>query len=127
MIVRIALACSLVLVACNKDSAKSASVTTEPTKTAPASGDRYDITVTEKGFEPDDVKVPAGKLVTLVFERKTDETCAKELILTLADGSRIEKKLPLNTPVEIATTFPRGGKLGYACGMDMIKGTITVQ
>ena len=65
MIVRIAIACSLALVACNKDSAKSESTKTEPPKVAEA---RFDIKVTEKGFEPDDVKVPAGKPVTLVFE-----------------------------------------------------------
>jgi len=123
MIVRIAIACTLALVACNKDST-SASPKVETPRT---SSDRFDIKVTDKGFEPDDVKVPAGKPVTLVFERKTDQTCAKEVILTLADGSKIEKKLPLDTPVEIATTFPTGGKLGYACGMDMLKGTITVQ
>lgn len=124
MIVRIALVCSLALVACNKDSAKS-----EPTKTEPANvaQGRFDIKVTDKGFEPDDVKVPAGKPVTLVFERKTDQTCAKQVVITMADGSKIEKQLPLNTEVEIAATFPTAGKVGYACGMDMVKGTITVQ
>ena len=127
MIIRIALVCSLALVACNKDSANTESAKTEPAKAAAASGDRFDIKVTDKGFEPDDVKVPAGKLVTFVFERKTEQTCAKEIVLTLADGSKIERKLPLDTPVEIATTFPTGGKVGYACSMDMIKGTITVQ
>ncbi len=78
-------------------------------------------------FEPDDVKVPAGKPVTLVFERMTDETCAKQVVLKMADGSKIERDLPLGKPVELAATFPAAGKLGYACGMDMIKGTITVQ
>ena len=71
--------------------------------------------------------VPVGKPVTLVFERKTEQTCAKQVVLTMDDGKRIEKALPMNAPVEIATTFPKAGKLGYACGMDMIKGTITVQ
>lgn len=126
MMIRIALACSLALVACSKDSAKS-----EPTKAeskpSVASATRFDVKVTEKGFEPDDINVPAGKPVTLVFERKTDQTCAKQVVIKMADGSKIEKDLPLNTPVEIATTFPAAGKLGYACGMDMVKGTITVQ
>jgi len=125
MSARIAFAIALAAAGCSK----SNSTKSEPTKAAPApaSADHFDIKVTEKGFEPDDVNVPAGKPVTIVFERKTDQTCAKEVVLTMADGSKIEKQLPLNTPVEIATTFPKGGKLGYACGMDMIKGTITVQ
>lgn len=93
--------------------------------TAPKSP--YEIDITEKGFEPGDLAVPAGKPVTLVFQRKTDQTCAKQIVLDPGDGKKIEKDLPLNTPVEIAMTFPRAGKLSYACGMDMMKGTITVQ
>lgn len=87
----------------------------------------YQIDVTERGFEPSDLPVPAGKPVTLVFDRKTDATCAKEIVLDTGDGNKIRKALPLNTPVEIAATFPKSGKLSYACGMDMMKGTITVQ
>lgn len=87
----------------------------------------YEIDVTEKGFEPGDLPVPAGKPVTLVFNRKTDETCAKKIVLDMGDGNKVEKDLPLNKPVEIATTFPKAGKLSYACSMDMMKGTITVQ
>jgi len=88
---------------------------------------RIEITVTEKGFEPESVNVPAGKPVTLVFDRKTDKTCAREVILTMDDGKTIERKLPLDTPVELAVTFPKAGKLGYACSMEMFKGAIVVQ
>ncbi len=116
---------SLVLAtACGK---KDDSSSTSTTSSKPADPARIDIKVTDKGFEPADVSVPAGKPVTLVFERKTEQTCAKEVVLTMDDGKKIEKALPINTPVEIAATFPKAGKLGYACGMDMIKGTITVQ
>lgn len=100
---------------------------TSATSAKPADATRFNINVTEHGFEPADVSVPAGKPVTLVFERKTDQTCAKEVVLTMDDGKKIEKQLPLNTPVELAATFPKAGKLSYACGMDMIKGTVTVQ
>jgi plastocyanin domain-containing protein len=116
--IALATACST-----KEDSSQPTSTTsTKPTDTA-----RFEIKVTENGFEPADVSVPAGKPVTLVFERKTDNTCAKEVVLTMDDGKKIDKELPLNTPVELAATFPKAGKLGYACGMDMIKGTITVQ
>jgi plastocyanin domain-containing protein len=98
-----------------------------PAVAAPVDASRLAIKITEKGFEPADVNVPAGKPVTLVFERTTDETCAKQVIMTLDDGQKIEKSLPLNTPVEIAATFSKLGKLTYACGMDMMHGSITVQ
>jgi hypothetical protein len=32
----------------------------------------------------------------------------------------------MNTPVEIAVTAPASGKLGFACGMDMATGVVSV-
>jgi plastocyanin domain-containing protein len=96
---------------------------------APKSKDptRIEIAVTKRGFDPDEIKVPAKKAVTLVFTRTTDQTCTKSVVLTLEDGKKVEKDLPLDQPVELAVTFPKAGKLGYACSMDMAKGIIVVQ
>ena len=88
---------------------------------------RFEITVTENGFEPDKISVPSGKPVTLVFTRKTEKTCAKEVVLEIPDGQKTKKELPIDTAVEIAATFPKAGELKYACGMDMVTGVITVQ
>jgi len=88
---------------------------------------RFDIAITRNGFEPGTITVPAHTPVTLVFTRKTDQTCAKTVVVTVDDGKTIERELPLDTPVEIAATFPRAGTLGYACSMHMNKGTIVVQ
>jgi plastocyanin domain-containing protein len=87
---------------------------------------RLEIAVTKKGFEPETITVPAATPVTLVFTRKTQATCTKQIVLEVA-GKKIERALPLDTPVEIAVTFPKAGKLSYACGMDMNKGVIVVQ
>ncbi len=88
---------------------------------------RFEIAVTRAGFEPGTIKVPAKTPVTLVFTRKTDQTCTKTVVLTLDDGKTIERELPLDKPIEIAATFPKAGTLGYACSMHMNKGTIVVQ
>ena len=96
---------------------------TAPKTAAP----KFEISVTKKGFEPETVNVPANKPVTLVFTRKTQATCTKQIVLTMADGKKIERALPLDTAVAIDVTFPKAGKLGYACGMDMNKGVIVVQ
>lgn len=88
---------------------------------------RIEVSVTKRGFDPDSINVPAKKPVTLVFTRKTEQTCTKSVVVTLDDGKKIERELPLDKPVEIAVTFPRAGKLGYACSMDMAKGIIVVQ
>ena len=63
----------------------------------------------------------------LAFTRTTDKTCTKEVIVHVDDKHKIEKKLPLNTKVEIAVKFSTAGELGFACGMDMNKGVIRVQ
>ncbi|MGN6107522.1 MAG: cupredoxin domain-containing protein [Kofleriaceae bacterium] len=88
---------------------------------------RVELTVTAKGFEPDKIKVAVGEPLTLVFTRKTDKTCAKNVVVQLGDGKTIKKDLPLDKPVEISATFTKSGELRYACSMDMISGVIAVQ
>ena len=88
---------------------------------------RIEIQVTQRGFEPDNITVTAKQPVTLVFTRKTDATCTKRVVLTLDDGKTVERDLPLGKPVEIAATFAKAGTLGYACSMNMSKGTIVVR
>ena len=94
---------------------------------APTKPLRIEITVTRQGFEPGNVSVAAKKPVTFVFTRKTDMTCAKSVVLMIDDSKKIERELPLDKPVELAVTFPKTGKLTYACSMDMVKGIISVQ
>ena len=84
-----------------------------------------ELAVTEKGFEPGAVKLKKGEPVKLVVTRKTDVTCATELVM---DEYKIDAKLPLNTPVEIAFTPGQGGTLRYGCAMGkMIAGTFVVE
>ena len=75
----------------------------------PAAPRRIAISVTEKGFDPTGVKVHKGEEVTLVFTRKTNRTCAKEVIVHLDDHQTVDRKLPLDRPVEITATFPKAG------------------
>jgi plastocyanin domain-containing protein len=90
---------------------------------APRAGNWVAISVTENGFEPAVVTVPAGKPVTLVVTRKTDRTCARDFVMA-AKG--IAQPLPLDEPVEIQLGPENSGDLGYACGMDMFRGTVRV-
>jgi plastocyanin domain-containing protein len=82
------------------------------------------LTVTSKGFEPANVKVKAGHPVRLVVTRKTDQTCAKEIIL---EDLGINQPLPLDTPVTVEFTPSESGTLRYACSMDHIGGVVTIQ
>jgi hypothetical protein len=92
----------------------------------PAGARRVRIVVTEAGFEPAHVTVPVDTPVVLELERTTDATCATEIVLEI-DGARITRALPLGQIVELPVRFTTRGVVGYACGMDMIHGTITVE
>jgi len=83
-----------------------------------------DLAVTNKGFEPEQVEVKKGEPLHLVVTRKTDATCATEIVI--ADMG-IKKELPLNKAVAIDFTPQKSGRIRYACGMDMIGGTLLVQ
>jgi len=95
-------------------------------KTRPAPVPVYSIIVTAKGFEPGEVTVPVGQRVTLRFHRKVERTCATEVVLEV-DGEKIVKDLPLGKSIDLTLTFAKRGKVRYACAMDMIRGSITVQ
>jgi plastocyanin len=83
-----------------------------------------ELAVTSKGFEPGNVKVKAGQPVRLVITRKTDKTCATEIVV--ADLG-INQPLPMDTPVTVEFTPSESGTLRYACAMDHISGLITIQ
>lgn len=83
----------------------------------------HEITVTEKGFEPDTIKVSAGEKVTLRFTRKAAQTCADAVEV---QGDPVKHVLPLNAPVDVKVTAPPSGELAFACPMNMYRGSIVV-
>jgi plastocyanin domain-containing protein len=80
--------------------------------------------VTGEGFVPARIQVKKGQPVKLVVTRKTDRTCATEIVIR---EMGINQPLPLNKPVTVQFTPAKSGQLRYACGMDMISGVIVVQ
>ena len=82
------------------------------------------IAVTDAGFEPKSVTIRKGHAAVLVITRKTDRTCATEAVF--AETGR-KYDLPLDTAVRIDLTGVTPGTLHYACGMDMYKGTVTIE
>jgi plastocyanin domain-containing protein len=93
-------------------------------ETAPAAARRVEITVTDKGFEPDRVAVKKGEALELVVTRKTDDTCAKKIAIP---GAKVKAALPLNEAVTLKLTPAKVGELKYICGMDMVSGVLVVE
>lgn len=85
---------------------------------------RFELAVTDTGFAPGTITVPAGKPVTLVVTRKTDQTCAKEIVFP---DQGIRKALPLNEAVEISLPASRPREIAYECGMEMLYGKVVVR
>ena len=83
------------------------------------------ITVTENGFEPAVADVPRGKPVTLIVTRRTDKTCATEMVFEAPVNQSYD--LPLGKPVRIELAAGVSDTLRYACGMDMIRGMIVAK
>ncbi len=84
----------------------------------------HEIAVTREGFVPSSIKVKRGEHVRLVVTRKTDQTCAKEIVI---EDYAIREPLPLNEPVTIEFTPTSSGEIRYACSMDMVSGVLTVE
>lgn len=119
------LACAaLLLAACSTESSSAATPT--PPSPASATGEQVvDITVTAEGYMPKEVEVDKGRPVRMRVTRKTDKTCATEVILKEHD---INVKLPLDQTVDIVFTPTRSGTLRYGCAMDhMISSVIQVR
>jgi plastocyanin domain-containing protein len=82
------------------------------------------LTVTSKGFEPSSVTVKSGTPVKLVVTRKTERTCATEIVMK---DFGVNQPLPLEKPVTVVVNPKGPGPYRFACGMDMIAGVLKVQ
>ena len=82
------------------------------------------ILVTEKGFQPDRVRLRADSPAVLTFVRTTDKTCGTEVVFP---SLNITRALPLNEPVAIELTPSKTGDIAFACGMNMLKGVVVVE
>lgn len=96
-----------------------------PTKAAPPLADgSIAITVDGEGYHPATVNALAGKKAKLVFTRTTDKSCGTEVVFP---SLNIKKDLPLNQPTTVEIDMPASGQIAFACGMDMMKGSIVAQ
>ena len=82
------------------------------------------VVVSEQGYEPAKVTLRAGIPARITFVRTTDKTCGTEVVFP---SLNIKRALPLNEPVVIEFTPAKSGDIAFACGMNMLHGTVVVQ
>lgn len=107
------------------DHGGGAEAMTEGTSHGDATDGRVEITVTEQGFQPSHIHVAKGVETRLVFTRRTSSTCATNVQIPALGVDPVE--LPMNEAVTIRVTPQKTGSFTFACGMDMIKGTLMIQ
>ncbi len=77
-----------------------------------------ELSVTDKGFEPNNITVKKGEPLHLVVTRKTDHTCATSIDIKDAG---IRKDLPLNQAVAIDPLCLRDGNDGRRAARAMTR------
>jgi plastocyanin domain-containing protein len=79
------------------------------------------VELTTEGFVPDHIPAQAGKPITLAITRKTDKTCAREILIKGQSG---KTDLPLGKEVEVTFTPKASGKVPFGCAMGMMVGGV---
>jgi plastocyanin domain-containing protein len=114
---------ALAVLGCQQDGAPQGS-NVQPSGKAEQTPTEYAIVVSEEGFEPAETRIPQGRPVTLVITRKTDKTCATEIVFPSL-GKRYA--LPLDQPVRVALGPQKAGTVSYVCGMNMLGGKVIIR
>jgi plastocyanin len=82
------------------------------------------VNVTEASFDPQRITLRAGAPARITFTRTSDKTCATAVVFA---SLNIRRELPLNVPVTLEFTPDKVGEIAFACGMNMLRGTVVVQ
>jgi len=82
------------------------------------------VAVTETSFDPQRIALRAGAPARITFTRTSDKTCATAVVFA---SLHIRRELPLNVPVAIEFTSDKAGEIAFACGINMLRGTVVVQ
>ncbi len=76
------------------------------------------------GYSPNSIRVKAGRPVRLIFDRHETSACSAELVIP---DFGIRKDLPAHKQTTIDFTPTKAGTYEFACGMNMLRGTIIAE
>jgi len=94
-------------------------------RTAEIRGGVQEIEVTVKGgYSPDLIRVQEGMPVRLVFDRQEGSDCTSRVVFP---DLMLSKSLPAFQRTSVEFTPDKTGEFGFACGMNMVHGTLVVE
>jgi hypothetical protein len=82
------------------------------------------IAVGDRSFEPSRLALRAEVPVRLMFIRTNTSTCATSVVFP---SLKITRELPLNRAVPVEFTSSQAGEVAFACGMNMLRGTVVAR
>jgi manganese oxidase len=86
--------------------------------------DAIKVPVSKEGYTPAKLTVKAGQPVKLAFTRTDEENCGGTVVFPKL---KISAKLPVGQTVLVELPAQEIGELSFACGMNMLKGTLIVE
>ncbi|WBP85112.1 heavy metal translocating P-type ATPase [Kitasatospora cathayae] len=84
---------------------------------------RVDVTV-RGGYKPDVIRLRQGVPAELVFDRQESGECTSRVVFP---DLRVSAALPAYQRTTVSLVPSRAGSFGFACGMNMIHGTLLVE
>ncbi len=89
----------------------------------PEGARHVEVQVTDEGFVPARIDAKVGETVVLDITRKTDETCATNLMIP---DKNVKLDLPLDTKVSVPVEVGQAGTIKFGCQMGMMIGGVIV-
>jgi Cu+-exporting ATPase len=88
-------------------------------------GGVQEIEVTVKGgYSPDLIRVQQGLPVRLIFDRQEGSDCTSRVVFP---DFHLSKSLPAFQRTSVEFVPDKAGEFGFACGMNMVHGTLVVE
>lgn len=82
------------------------------------------VMLTEKGYQPESIRLRRGIPARVTFVRKVEATCGTELVIP---DYQVKRDLPFDEPVVVEFTPSKRGVSEFSCGMKMLRGKIVVR
>src|SRR5438034_8131660 len=93
-------------------------------RTAELAGGVQRITVTVRGgYSPDVIRARQGVTLEMVFDRQESGDCTSRVIFP---DLAVSASLPAFERTTVQLAPPAAGSFGFACGMNMVHGTLIV-
>ncbi len=84
----------------------------------------FELSVTQEGFTPAEIRAKSGEKVKLVVTRKVDRTCATEIVMK---DLGVNEPLPLEKAVVVTVRPQKKGEYRFACAHGHISGNLVVE